>query len=370
MFTNIVIVIRLTAFGDILIAVHLLKKLKLIGLEPIFCVHETYSEIPKAVNFLNYFATFSNPKQMSFYQKKDDVWSKFELANLAKDHKWPILDLQVNGRSRRAVKYLRKTCSSCENVIKVKKRSFHRIISVCKTFFCFKQTVKKNPVVFTPRITELQENTLIKFNLTSYDNYRQDDKFIIWNLQVEEKFISNHISKKNENIALFLAASHKLKAWPIKNFIELCYLIISKTNAKIIIFGGTNEIEVGAIIEDHLKKQLNTERLINLTGKLTSTQSLALIKNVNYLVSGDSFPAHAAQHFGTNASVLFGATSPSFGFTPKANNIKIHYLNLTCSPCSRHGAGKCRFGNLKCLVDISPNSVFGDIPQALKKSIC
>ena len=61
------------------------------------------------------------------------------------------------------------------------------------------------------------------------------------------------------------------------------------------------------------------------------------------------------------ASVLFGATSPLFGFVPIYEKISIEYMNLSCSPCSRHGKGFCRFKNLKCLQDIDTLNIFNHI---------
>ena len=84
------------------------------------------------------------------------------------------------------------------------------------------------------------------------------------------------------------------------------------------------------------------------------------------IVTNDSFPAHAAQAFEIPATVLFGATSPYFGFAPKAPQIHVETLNLACSPCTRHGNRQCPYKNLKCLTGISANHVFKQILQKEK----
>ena len=161
----------------------------------------------------------------------------------------------------------------------------------------------------------------------------------------------------NAYVVLFPGASGPLKEWPAEKLLEWINLILSKTNKKIVLCGGKDVLEIGA----KLTKSIPTERLWNAIAHCSLAETLAIIAHASHVVSGDTFAGHAADAFGVPASVLFGATSPQFGFVPPGSGSKILYAHMSCSPCTRHGKGTCRFGNKMCLQNIAAEDVFYDV---------
>ena len=128
----------------------------------------------------------------------------------------------------------------------------------------------------------------------------------------------------------------------------------------VVLCGSKLEIDIGIYLDFP-----KNNRVLNLIDKTNLQEVLNLISQSKYVVANDSFAAHAAEMFGVPATVLFGSTTPKFGFISKSEKITVEYLNLACSPCTRHGKNKCRFENLKCLTDISAEKVFENISHVV-----
>jgi heptosyltransferase-2 len=157
-------------------------------------------------------------------------------------------------------------------------------------------------------------------------------------------------------VVLFPGASGPLKMWGMERFSELVSFVHKQANVRFVVIGGKEEISAGEALE-----RAHPGTVLNLAGRLKVGETLAVIAAARYVVTGDSFPAHAADALGIPASVLFGATTPWFGFAPLSPAVRLHYLNLSCSPCTRHGKGRCRFGNLRCMGGISAASVGAEV---------
>ncbi|MFT5822553.1 MAG: ADP-heptose:LPS heptosyltransferase [Crocinitomix sp.] len=85
---------------------------------------------------------------------------------------------------------------------------------------------------------------------------------------------------------------------------------------------------------------------VNLLGKTSIRESLALIKNVDSYIGVDSFMNHASNAFFTRGVVLFGPSTPEHWGYP--NNINL-YNKLRCSPCMDVlGANPCPY-NAECM---------------------
>ena len=123
----------------------------------------------------------------------------------------------------------------------------------------------------------------------------------------------------------------------------------SKWEALIKSMPNFNFIQIG------LEKEKKISGTINLCGKQTLRQAIALIKCAPLFVGVDSVFAHATNAFRTNGVVLFGDSSPKhWGHD---NNINI-YKNLRCSPCidRLYGQDCCPY-NKKCMNSITVEEV-------------
>ena len=99
-------------------------------------------------------------------------------------------------------------------------------------------------------------------------------------------------------------------------------------------------------------------RPVNLAGKTTVRELMALLSVCGFLVTNDSGPMHIAAALGVPTLAIFGPTVPSFGYTPwgESNRI-IEHPDLPCRPCDRHGPQVCPLGHHRCMTEIPASRV-------------
>jgi ADP-heptose:LPS heptosyltransferase len=104
-----------------------------------------------------------------------------------------------------------------------------------------------------------------------------------------------------------------------------------------------------------------------LAGKQSFAEELEIIKNLDLMVSMDSFNMHIASVLGVPVVSIWGATHPDFGFYPQQQpRSNALCANLPCQPCSAFGQKACRYGDYRCLTAITPEMVFQKIQKILK----
>src|SRR5690606_3813898 len=115
--------------------------------------------------------------------------------------------------------------------------------------------------------------------------------------------------KKIIGIAPF--AAHKSKMYPLSLMAEVIRELDETDKYRIFLFGGgKKEIEL-------LKKLENPfANVTNVSGKLTFEEELALISNLDLMLSMDSGNGHLAAMYGVPVVTLWGVTHPFAGFAP------------------------------------------------------
>lgn len=119
-------------------------------------------------------------------------------------------------------------------------------------------------------------------------------------------------SKKLIGIAPFAAFEGKM--YPI----DLMTKVIEQLSQdyKIILFGAKNE---EAQLLDHISNPF--ENVINLAGKLSLSEELDVISNLDVMLAMDSGNAHLAAMLGVNVITVWGVTHPYAGFLPFNHSI-------------------------------------------------
>jgi len=168
------------------------------------------------------------------------------------------------------------------------------------------------------------------------------------------------IGNKNQpwiGIAPFAQYQSKMYPLPLmKKVIEE----LSKSNSyKILLFGGgKKEVE---LLNEIAKSYNNT---LNIAGKLTLEKELALISNLDVMLSMDSGNAHFAATLGIKTITLWGVTHPFAGFAPfnqsLSNCILPDLKKFPKIPCSIYGNKVCE-GYENVMESISPKKVVEQI---------
>ncbi len=147
-------------------------------------------------------------------------------------------------------------------------------------------------------------------------------------------------------VTLVASAAYPLKRWPIDHWQKLVDIFPDK---RFVLLGGKDDSFLNAISER------NPNRVINLVGKLTLLESVAVVKISHQVVANDTGLMHAAEQLGVPCVALMGPAP--FGY-PSRESTRILERTLPCKPCSKHGQGPCKNSLYQhCLRDISPQEV-------------
>ena len=161
------------------------------------------------------------------------------------------------------------------------------------------------------------------------------------------------------------------KRWLPERFAEVAIWFIQDTGGSVIIFGGKSEIEIADKIYKQTPPEFRTYNVIlNIAGKTSLRELIALISECDVFVTNDSGPMHIAYALKTPLVSIFGSTDPHLTGPPEMDGISSVALtpNIPCSPCFER---TCKNNTLRCMYEISSDEVFLSIknilPEFLKK---
>lgn len=157
-------------------------------------------------------------------------------------------------------------------------------------------------------------------------------------------------------------AKHKGKIYPIPLSDELIGLLNEKYD-RIFIFGGGEHEK--SFAEGMEKRH---QGVISVIGRLTMSQEMDLICNLDIIITMDSATMHIASLLNVPVVSVWGATHPYVGFygygQDPANAVQI---DMECRPCSVFGNKPCIFGDYRCLSSIPPQMIVDTVERALLK---
>jgi heptosyltransferase-2 len=138
------------------------------------------------------------------------------------------------------------------------------------------------------------------------------------------------------------------KKWPPERFLELGRRLGRRGDFSLLVLGGPAEAEEAALFG-------SGDGFVNLVGRTTLPQLVALLSLCRVVVGGDTGPIHAAMALGVPVVALFGPTDEEqFEFLPPSTCLTV---DLPCRPCSPHGSRRCPVGDWRCLPEIGAATV-------------
>lgn len=156
------------------------------------------------------------------------------------------------------------------------------------------------------------------------------------------------------------------KRWPARHYASLARSL----RQTVVLLGSAKEAQEAQTIEAAL--QDSAQPCVNLIGKTTLPEALALIGHAAWVVSNDSGLMHVAAAMGVPQIAVFGSSSPLH--TPPLNprarvlwlkNDAHHQPPLECAPCFQR---ECPLGHLRCLNDLSPDWVARELASLLAQT--
>ncbi len=119
------------------------------------------------------------------------------------------------------------------------------------------------------------------------------------------EFARQHQPEPGRSVLISPASSHAARNWHAGGYAAVADWVIEQTGRPVILVGGPSEIErkLGRDIESAMR-----QRPVNLIGRDTLKQAVAMLGRAACLITPDSGPAHLAAAMGTPVVGLYAAT--------------------------------------------------------------
>ena len=189
----------------------------------------------------------------------------------------------------------------------------------------------------------LSEPTLLEFGFSSLD------------LKVTVPSIVTEIS--DPFIAVVMGSSWESKDWIFEGYCELVKDILSSGERQVVLLGDRSKRTPAA----RLFERIGSSRLINLVGKTSLLELVAVLKAAAAGVGPDSGPAHLAAAVGTPYVSIFGPTSPR-RVAPYGSEHLVVQSAVSCAPCYKK---RCPGLDRLCMRLVSVEAVEEKLSEAL-----
>lgn len=191
----------------------------------------------------------------------------------------------------------------------------------------------------------------------------------------EIEFANQFVSKIKENENQLLIGfhpgcntlkNHEKRRWEIEKFAELGNKLIEKFDAKILLFGGPDEIDLKMGVINKIKKDSAFSVDTN-----TFTQTAAIIEKVDLFITNDSSLMHTAAAMKRDVIAIIGPTNKNYIY-PWKTNYEIASLELECSPCFFYSPRPLTCSRtdiqFKCIKELNVDTVYNKALQMLQKT--
>ena len=197
-------------------------------------------------------------------------------------------------------------------------------------------------------------------NIFIKDNYLENWINEYNNQKADELFKLNNINNECTKAVVSVTASNDKKVWEINNYAHIIEYLSNEKGVQVIFIGAPSDKTIYDTLP--IKENLKIPA-VNLCGKVTLKDSLAVLKKVDFIVGNDSGTLHMASSVGTKVIGLYGPMPFEKWRAIGDDNILIK-SDLECMPCSLKG--KCQ-NNRACMENITIEQVKSAIDTMLNK---
>ena len=144
------------------------------------------------------------------------------------------------------------------------------------------------------------------------------------------------------------AANSRAKRWPVERYAALADRLKDELDAEVMLVGSLDELPISLAVSERMK-----HKPILLTGKTDLRLAVAVLEQVDLLVTNDTGPAHISAALGRPTLVIFGPTNP-LTTSPLSPAAEIVRIPPDCAPCMLRD---CPIDH-RCMTAITPEIVF------------
>ncbi|MDQ2855129.1 MAG: lipopolysaccharide heptosyltransferase II [Acidobacteriota bacterium] len=149
----------------------------------------------------------------------------------------------------------------------------------------------------------------------------------------------------------------RAKRWPAERFASLADRFIEELGADVVLIGSAEELDVSLDVSQRMRR-----KSIMLTGKTELDLAVAVLNEVDLLVTNDTGPAHIAAALDRPTLVIFGPTNP-LTTRPLSSLAEIVRYPPDCAPCMLRD---CPIDH-RCMTAITPEDIFDRAVKMLGK---
>jgi len=227
-----------------------------------------------------------------------------------------------------------------------------------------KALTRKNNKVFKPLVPTLERyaKTFRDYGLgLNLDQAKPITN--IFKLSDDSRQILGDQRKKKFGIAPF--AKHRQKMYPLEKM-ENIIREIAGNEIDVFLFGGGEEEK-----KQSERIVAENDHVISVVGKFPLEEELALMEQMEVILSMDSANMHLAALVGTKVLSIWGGTHPNAGFAPFLQStdeqmIQVPVEELPCRPCSVFGDKLCYRGDWACMNLIEEETVLSKLMYYLE----
>ncbi len=166
----------------------------------------------------------------------------------------------------------------------------------------------------------------------------------------------------NPRIVMAPLSNQLTRDWPIGHFRELALLCGKELDATVEFVGAkTQRHHVNAMVRD-----LPADRYINRCGLLSWEQTGALIRSAACVVSNNSGIGHYAAELGVPLVCVFAATHSPYEWMARGPHVSLLARRTGCSLCGVGDRPADCPHHMRCLNDITPTQVFGEVRRLVQ----
>ena len=333
------LVIRMSSIGDILLTTPLIRALR---------SKYPHSQIDYIVKEQFFDCLAENPdidKTYKFDTTKDNLRQfRKDIQNVNYDF---IIDLHGNFRS-----LILRPGQKSARIYKFNKNLLQRFLLV-KFGFNFYKNIRP---VYLRYLDSIQ-------NLKVYYDGQGLDFFLNGSVQkkIKNQLANNGFDFSKKAICIAPGASLKTKRWPADKFSTVASRLQTEHNVQILLLGGPLDRAISQQIS-----QVCAQPVADFTGKLSILETASAMSFSHLVLTNDTGLMHLANALDKPTIALFGPTSKELGFSPLPElSTIVENLNLSCRPCTHIGSNRCPKKHFKCMLDISPETVFETVAAKL-----
>ncbi|CAN5311176.1 lipopolysaccharide heptosyltransferase II [soil metagenome] len=189
-------------------------------------------------------------------------------------------------------------------------------------------------------------------NISKVDLHISDQR----RTEAREILEKNGVDLSKKTIALGVGSTNsRAKRWQAESYAELNDLLQNELQVNVVLVGAKDETEVSEEVFTN-----SSLKPIILTGKTSLSEAVAILSEIDLIISNDMGLAHIAPAVGTKTLVIFGPTNEK---TTQPIGSEIIRKNVECSPCMLRD---CPIDH-RCMTQISAVEVFGKAKELLSK---